>query len=100
MDTQKPEEVILKDAEVQQEFVSIPRQATNHGTGDSVEDEVVRRGDDGGENKGGIGHAGHDNCATLPRVRSEATNRDGGDGEADEERVSKMKRGHSSYKCE
>lgn len=71
MHAQDGQEVILHRQEVQQGLVAVPGGDADEGAGDGVEDEVVRRGDDGGEDDGRVDHAGADDGKPLPEPASD-----------------------------
>lgn len=93
----EPEEVILDNAEVEKEAVSVPGKTTDHGAGNSVQDEVVGRCHDSSEDESWIRHAEDDNSDTLPGARSKTIDRKGGDRETNKQGISEVERRHGSY---
>lgn len=110
MDAHAPQEVVLHGEQVEQHAVARPGEAADAGAGDGVEHEVVRRGDDGDEDDGRVGdahgeagqaaragesdaqaHEGECEAAGAAVLRGE---RDRADGQADEQGVAKVQRGH------
>lgn len=96
MDADEREEVVLDDAQVEEEAIGVPGNATDNSASDGIEDEVVRGGNDGGEDESRVGHAASDNGNAFPGARAEAVDGQRGDGQADEERVAEVERGHGS----
>ncbi len=94
MQPQGPEEVVLDDEKVEEDAVGVPCDTANDGPCNGVENKVVGRGDDGGEDEGGVGQAGGDDGGALPGPGAEGVQGKRGDGEADEEGIAKVKRGH------
>lgn len=54
VDSEIPKEVVLEDAKVEEKTVAVPGDSANNGASYSIEDEVVGRRDDGGQNEGRI----------------------------------------------
>lgn len=93
---QRVEEVVLQRQQVLQAAVEVPRKDAYDGTSDRVEDEVVRRGDDGGEDDGRVDHARARDRDALPAHPSAPPEGHRGDGEAYEEGVAEVEGRHSS----
>lgn len=96
VDAAEPEEVVLANAEVEENAVSVPGGSANHGTSNGVDNEMVGGGDNGSQDKSRIGQAEDDNGDSLPGAGAETSDGKGGDGETDEKRVTEVKRWHSS----
>lgn len=86
----EPKEVVLHNAQVEKEAIRVPSNTADHGSCNSVQNEVVGRGDNGGKDESRVGHAYDDNGNALPGARSKAANRESGNRETDEERVAKV----------
>lgn len=96
MDSNKREKVILEDAKIEEKSIAMPGESADGSASNSVEDEMVSRGDNGSQYQGRIRQAKDNNDNTLPRGGAEPVDGEGRNSEADEEGVSKVKRGHSS----
>lgn len=57
MDTKGPKEVIFQGKQVQQDAVEFPPKSTHRGTGHSVQNEMVRSRNNGGQDDKWIGEA-------------------------------------------
>lgn len=51
VDANNPQEIVLDDTKIQQEAVCAPCNATNNGSGDGVQDEMIRSCHDGCEDQ-------------------------------------------------
>lgn len=80
VDSAHPEEVVLDDEEVEENAVGIPGDTADHGTGHGVEDEVVRGGDDGGQDESGIREAEDDDGDALQGTWADTADGESSDG--------------------
>lgn len=95
---QHTEKVILEGNQIQKESIVIPRESAGNGAGHRVQHKVVCRGDDGSQDDGRVDHAADDGYETLPPEPTTDSERDSGDGQTDEEGVSKVKGWHGSWR--
>ena len=93
---QQRQEVIFQRHQVEQEVVEVPRDQAGARPGHGVQDKVVRRRHDSGQDDGRINHADANNREPSPGEAPALPQRDRGDGEADEEGISEVKGGHGS----
>jgi hypothetical protein len=73
VDAEKPEEVILHNAQVKKNAVCMPSNTADHRSCNGVQDEVVGGGNNGGKDESRVGHAYNNNSNVLPGVGSKAT---------------------------
>lgn len=97
MDVQEIKEKVFNRQKVEKNPVDVPGNDGNKEASDGVQDVVIGRRDDGGENEERVAHA-HDNehgPTELVCVEGAAV-RHGRDSETDNERVAEVKGGHGS----
>lgn len=91
-----PQEIVLKNTQVQQKAVRVPSNAANHRSGNSIQDEVVGGCNNGREDECWVRHAQNTDSHALPGIGSNSVDGERGNCQANKERVAKVQRGHGS----
>lgn len=94
-----PEEVqepVLNGEEVEKYVVELPGDQASASSGYRIQNEVVGSRDNGRKNDARVNHAGENGDESLPAEAALSPEGNGGNSEADEERVSEVQGGHGS----
>lgn len=90
---QKP---VLNGEEVEKHVVELPGDQASASSGHRIQNKVVGSCDNGRKNDGRVNHAGENGDKSLPPEAALSSQGNGGNREADEERVSEVQGGHGS----